>query len=553
MKKIDLLIGIIALFAFLLLLAELSSLFAAHAEAFRAMNIAILFLFILDVGLRFFLSKDKQKHFKENWFDFIVFIPLIRFAPGIEQTAFFVILWQLVIILMLVSRLRRANKLVTLLSLKPAQLMVTSFSFAIGMGAILLMLPLASASGEKTSLVDALFTATSATCVTGLIVKDTVSHFSFFGQAVILFLIQMGGLGIMTFSVSLALLLRKRMEMQRQVVMQDVLDQDTLFNVKDLIVFIVKMTLAIELIGAIVLFFLWQGRFESKLACAYYALFHSVSAFCNAGFSTFTDSLMRFSGDIWTNITVMALIILGGLGFTVVKDLFDSWGKKKAVRLRVQTKIVLIVTFLLMVAGAIGFYLLELHHSLAGLGTKDKILVSFFQSTTSRTAGFNTCDISSLSSATLFMIMILMFIGGSPGSTAGGIKTTTVAVLAATVVSGFRQKDESEIYRRTIPFEVVRKAFSVFLISLFIVAAFFLLLLYVDQEKFSAVLFETVSAFGTVGLSTGATALLSQKGKIVVTLLMFIGRLGPLTITYAFMQPRRPPRYTYAEERVMIG
>ena len=553
MKKIDLLIGIIALFAFFLLLAELSSLFAAYAGLIRVMNVTILFLFILDVSLRFFLSKDKSRHFRENWLDLIVFIPLIRFLPGIEQTAFFVILWQLVIILMLVSRVRRANKLVTLLSLKPAQLMVTSFSFAIGMGAILLMLPLASASGEKTSLLDALFTATSATCVTGLIVKDTASHFSFFGQTVILALIQIGGLGIMTFSVSLALLLGKRLQMQRQIVMQDVLDQDTLLNVKDLVLFIVKMTVFFELIGALVLFFLWQGRFESKLTCVYYALFHSVSAFCNAGFSTFTDSLMRFSQDTWTNFTIMALIILGGLGFTVVKDLFDSLRKKKAVRFRVQTKVVLIVSFSLIVAGTIGFYLLENHHSLIGLKTKDKILVSFFQSVTSRTAGFNTCNISGLSTATLFMIMILMFVGGSPGSTAGGIKTTTVAVLAAAMVSGFRQKQESELYRRTIPFEVVRKAFSVFLISLFIVAAFFLLLLYIEQERFPDLMFEAVSAFGTVGLSTGATALFSQKGKIVVTLLMFIGRMGPLTITYAFLQPRKPPRYSYAEERVMIG
>ncbi|KPK96588.1 MAG: hypothetical protein AMJ95_13405, partial [Omnitrophica WOR_2 bacterium SM23_72] len=415
----------------------------------------------------------------------------------------------------MVSRVRKANKFVALLSLKPAQLMVTSFFFAIGMGAILLMLPLASASGEKTSLVDALFTATSATCVTGLIVKDTASHFSFFGQTVILCLIQIGGLGIMTFSVSLALLLGKRLQMQRQIVMQDVLDQETLFNVKDLILFIVKMTVFFELIGAFVLFFIWQGRFESKLVTAYYALFHSVSAFCNAGFSTFTDSLMRFSKDIWTNVTIMALIVLGGLGFTVVKDLFDSLRRKKAFRFRVQTKIVLIMTLLLIVVGAIGFYLLEVYHSLIGLGTKDKILVSLFQSTTSRTAGFNTCDISGLSSATIFMIMILMFIGGSPGSTAGGIKTTTLAVLAAAVASGFRQKEESELYRRTIPFEVVRKAFSVFLISLFIVAAFFLLLLFIEQERFPGLMFEAVSAFGTVGLSTGATALLSQKGKLV--------------------------------------
>ena len=184
---------------------------------------------------------------------------------------------------------------------------------------------------------------------------------------------------------------------------------------------------------------------------------------------------------------------------------------------------------------------------------KDKILVSFFQSVTSRTAGFNTCDIAGLSAASLFMITILMFIGGSPGSTAGGIKTTTVAVLWAAVISSFRQKEESELYKRTIPLEVVRKAVSVFLISLLIVVAFFLLLLYIEPERFKALLFETVSAFGTVGLSTGLTSLFSQKGKIVVTLLMFIGRMGPLTITYAFMRFRKPSRYAYAEERVMIG
>ncbi|MFH1457556.1 MAG: TrkH family potassium uptake protein [Candidatus Omnitrophota bacterium] len=553
MKKIDYFIGIVALFAFLLLMAELSSLLRAYAEILHMANLAILLLFIADVVLRFFLSQDKKKHLRGNWFDLIVFVPLIRFMGGIEQTPFFVIVWQVVIILMLVSRVRRANKLVTLLSLKPAQLMVTSFSFAIGMGAILLMLPAASASGDRTSLVDALFTATSATCVTGLVVKGTASHFSFFGQAVILSLIQIGGLGIMTFSVSLALLLRKRLEMQRQIVMRDVLDQDTLLSVRGLTVFIVKMTVAFELIGAALLFILWKDNFTSKPLTAYYALFHSVSAFCNAGFSTFNDSLMRFSGDIGTNITIMALIISGGLGFTVIKDLIDRIRRKKAARFRVQTKIVLAASFLFIVAGALGFYLLEAHHSLVGLGMKDRILVSLFQSVASRTAGFNTCDISALSSATLFMVIVLMFIGGSPGSTAGGIKTTTVAVLWAAIVSGFKQKEHCELHRRTIPFVVVRKAISLVLISLVIVASFFLLLLYIEQEKFSALMFEAVSAFGTVGLSTGVTALLSGKGKIVLTLLMFIGRLGPLTITYAFMQPRKPARYMYAEERVMIG
>jgi trk system potassium uptake protein TrkH len=553
MKKFDYFIGIIALFAFLLLMAELSSLFEAYASFIMTANLIILLLFIGDVVLRFVFSKDKKKYFKANWFDLIVFIPLIRFIRGIEHTPFFVIVWQVVIVMMLVSRVKRANKLVTLLSLKPAQLMMTSFSFAIGMGTILLMLPAASSSGEKTSLTDALFTATSATCVTGLIVKDTATHFSLFGQAVILSLIQIGGLGIMTFSVSLALLLRKRLEMQRQIVMQDVLDQDTLLNVRDLVAFIVKMTLAFELIGAIVLFILWKDNFPSKLLAGYYAVFHAISAFCNAGFSTFNDSLIRFSRNIWTNVTIVFLIISGGLGFTVIKDIVDHIRSKNRTGFRVQTKVVLIASLFFIVVGALGFYMLEANHTLSGFGLKDRVLVSVFQSVTSRTAGFNTCEISGFSSAGLFLIMILMFIGGSPGSTAGGIKTTTVAVLWAAIVSGFRQKEQSELYRRTIPFEVVRKAISVFLISLFIVVLFFLLLLYTEKKMFSAVLFEVMSAFGTVGLSTGITPQLSEKGKLIVALLMFIGRLGPLTITYAFMRPRKPARYMYAQERVMIG
>lgn len=559
MRKFDYLIGIIAILAFLLLIAELSSYFTPYALIIKMANLVILLLFIADVFLRFFLSKDKKNYFKTKWFDFIVFIPLIQFIRGIEQLSFFVIVWQIVIVTMLLSRLKRANKFIALLSLRPARLMATSFLFAIGIGTILLMLPVATKTGVRTSLVDALFTATSATCVTGLIVKDTAGYFSFFGQIVILFLIQIGGLGIMTFSVSLALLIRKRIEAQRQIVMQDILDQDTLAGVKDFIKFIIKMTLVFESVGAIALFIVWKNRFHSVFLSLYYAFFHSISAFCNAGFSTFSDSLMRFSTDVPTNAIICLLIILGGLGFTVIKDLFDMAKNKlmreskKIINLRMQTKIVLVSSFLLILGGAWIFYIIENNNSLNSLSLKEKVLVSTFQSVTARTAGFNTCDFSNLSSATLLLMILLMFIGGSPGSTAGGIKTTTLSILWATLISGFKRRENIELYKRTIPYDVIQKAISVFIASFTTVTIFSLLLLYLEKKVFHDILFETMSAFGTVGLSTGATSQLSGKGKVIITLLMFIGRIGPLTIGYAFTRFGKPARYIYAEERPMVG
>ena len=460
---------------------------------------------------------------------------------------------------MLVSRIRKATKFITLLSLKPTQLMIASFAFTIGVGAVLLMLPLATQTGQQASLIDALFTATSATCVTGLIVKDTGSYFSPFGQLVIISLIQIGGLGIMTFSVSLAIFMRRDMDLKRELIMHDVLNQDTLSDIKGLILFIVKMTIIFELIGAIILCFIWRNRFLSFPLTIYYSFFHSISAFCNAGFSTFSNSLTNFSKDIMTNITICLLIISGGLGFVVIKDLYENIKNKfvnkgsRKMRLKIQTKIVLTSTILLILAGFLCIFFIERDGALSTLDTKETVAVSLFQSITSRTAGFNTFDISKLCSATLFIIIILMFVGGCPGSTAGGIKTTTMSVLWATIVSGFRQKENVEISKRIIPAEIIQKAITVLVASLVIVFVFTSILLYLENKQFIDVFFETISAFGTVGLSTGITAELSAGGKFLITLLMFIGRLGPLTVGYAFIKRKKRVKYYYPEERIMIG
>jgi trk system potassium uptake protein len=466
---------------------------------------------------------------------------------------------QAISIFKLLSRVKRSTKLGNLFGFKPAQLMLATFAFAIGLGTALLMLPAATKAGVRTSLIDALFTATSATCVTGLTVKDTATYFSFFGQTVILALIQIGGLGIMTFSVSLALILGKRMNMKQEAIMTDVLDQSSLADVKNLILYIFKMTVIFEFLGAALLFLAWVGKTGGVVKTIYYSVFHSVSAFCNAGFSTFSDNLAGFRDDLSTNAVISGLIIAGGLGFMVIKDLQEnfsnrfSFAVKRKSQLKVQSKIVLWTSLALVLLGGLAFFFLEKDALFAGLSIKSKILASFFQSVTSRTAGFNSCDIAGLSSASILVMTILMFIGGSPGSTAGGIKTTTFSVLWATLASEFKAKENVEIFKRTIPVEVVKKAVIIFFSSFLLVVGVTAALLFLEKKLFADTLFETVSAFGTVGLSMGLTSTLSFNGKLIIAALMFIGRLGPLTVGYALLKHRPSPKYEYASENVAIG
>ncbi|MFC1478775.1 TrkH family potassium uptake protein [Candidatus Margulisiibacteriota bacterium] len=558
-KTIDYIVGGVALFAFLLLFIEHSAYFPQYTDIIRYLNYGILAVFLTDFLGRIAFSEDKREFIKHNWFGFIVFVPFIQFFRGIESIPFWVFIRQLVIIVVLISRMKKASNLLNLLHFKPAQLMLATFAFAIGAGAILLMLPAATNAGVKTSLIDAVFTATSAACVTGLIVQDTATYYSVFGKTVILALIQLGGLGIMTFSVSLALILKKSVDINKQAQIQDVLDQETLTSTKDLTLFIIKMTFLIELIGAVILFFAWNNRFPDPLRTLYYAVFHSISAFCNAGFSTFSDSLMQFATDMTTNMTISILIIFGGIGFLAIKDVYNNLKSKliqrKARRfsLRVQTKIVVFTSILLIIAGSLLIYAFEHNYSFESFDLSGRMLLSYFQSVSTRTAGFNSCDMGALAPASLLVIIVLMFIGASPGSTGGGIKTTTFFVLWSAIVSGFKKRRNVEAYKRTIPVSVVQKASTLFVFSLSILMVFTVALLYIEKKVFIDILFEAASAFGTAGLSTGITPLLTSPGKALITILMFIGRLGPLTIGYAFLSRRRPAKYFYAEERVIIG
>ncbi len=558
--RLNHLTGPLALLGFFLLLFEQTELMRAHPLLVQQINLSLLGLFALDVILNWLSSSTGLRYWKKHWFDLIVFVPLIPFFLNPKGAAISVILSQTSILAMLLARMRRVHNFITLLSLKPAQLMLISFAGLIGFGTALLMQPVANTAGNHTDLLGAIFTATSATCVTGLTVYDTATHFTFFGQAVILALIQVGGLGIMTFSMSLALLMRRSFSMKSQVVMQGVLDQDAVMNIRRLVGFIVIMTFLLEAAGAAALFFSWRPYFDNSGQAAWASVFHSVSAFCNAGFSTFSANLVGFEHSLPVNAIIGGLIVLGGVGFVVIGDFYQALKNKvkhphgPKHKFRIQSRIALSWTGGLIFFGTLLIYWLEHNRLFAGMRVDQALLVSLFQSITTRTAGFNSCNIGALQPATLFLMIILMFIGACPGGTGGGIKTTTAAVLWAVIRAGFNRREETELYRRTIPVETIQKAVMVLCSSLLLVCGATILLAVFEQKPFMDVLFETVSAFGTVGLSTGLTPELSDPGRILITLLMFIGRLGPLTIGFAFiLRNIRPAKYRYAEERIMIG
>lgn len=452
-----------------------------------------------------------------------------------------------------------------------ARIAVFSFAAVIALGALLLTLPLSSSAGEWTDPVDALFTSTSAVCVTGLIVKNTPQHWSLFGQFVILGLIQVGGLGIMTLGAFAAILLQQRLSLRFEAMMTDIVEPHSAESVWTLIRFVCLFTLVMEVLGATALFFSWYGDFGSFWTCLYQSVFHAVSAFCNAGFSLDPNcragalNLMHYADSTPINLTICLLIILGGIGFVVVRDLlgyFRWWlvkrtGKKP--RLSTHTRLVLVVTGVLLVVGFAGVFAMESGGALKGMPLKTKVLASFFQSVTPRTAGFNTIDtgISALAPATAFLLMALMYIGGSPGSTAGGIKTTTLGIMVASIRATLKGRNKAEMFHHSVPEETVHRVASIILLSVAAVAVgVFVLLITEKGAGFQKVAFDAISAFGTVGLSQGLTgpgSAVSAGGRLVLTGLMFIGRLGPITLVLSVAEEKERAPYQYPEERILVG
>lgn len=434
----------------------------------------------------------------------------------------------------------------------PSQLIALTFAGLILAGALLLMLPFAGREGAGLSFVDALFTATSASCVTGLVVVDTGTYFSTFGQLVIIALIQLGGLGLVLFATLFSVLLRKKIDLQSRLNIQASLNQDELDGVVRMSLRIAKYTAVIEgFFGTVLAFRFWP---QYGLRGIYYGYWHAVSAFCNAGFDLFGhyQSLTAFVGDPVVNLSIGLLIILGGLGFAVMRDVLQ---KRCFQRLKLHSKMVLTVTGLLIGIGMIGFALLESRNpaTLGSLSTGDAFWASFMQSVSPRTAGFNSVDLNSLRVPTMIFTIFLMFIGASPASTGGGIKTTTFALLLLNIWQVVRGKSECEVFGRRIGEETLFQAFAITSLSLLWVAFATLALTCLEDTSFLAAAFEVVSAYATVGLSTGLSQHIGTASKIILILSMYAGRVGFMTFALALAANKPSGHIHYPKEHIIIG
>lgn len=511
-----------------------------------------------------FLKSDSFEDFIRRYiFSLIIFVPMLITWGDIEFVYWLsaVHLFSTVISLYEKKEVSKpthygTSSFLFRLKLQPAQVILLSFAGWILLGALVLILPVSAAPGKTIGFVDALFMSTSSTCVTGLSSISLPDEFSVFGQIVMLLLAQVGGLGIMTLSSSLAVIMGKNLQMREQVIMQDVLDTSSSEELLGLIVDVIRYTFAIEFIGAILLTVgFYQEGFEIGQSM-YFGFYHSIMAFCNAGFALFNNNLEDFKFTPIIHLTIAFLIILGGIGFSVMKEVFLTIKNRRPMRsLSVHSKIVLTVNTSLLVFGAMYLFFGEFLHAFQEMGIWERIQVSFFQSVTARTAGFNTINLNALHPHCIYMLIILMFIGASPGSTGGGIKTTTFAVLLQSVTATLRGKYDVEFFERRIPAPTVVKSIAIFIISLGLVSCGLLVMMRIEPDKsFLALFFEIVSAFGTVGLSLGITPFLTSLGKIVIVVIMYLGRVGPLTLVLAVgSRVILPNKIDYPEGKVLIG
>jgi trk system potassium uptake protein TrkH len=449
------------------------------------------------------------------------------------------------------------RKPVKFLQLTPPQILVIGFAAIIFIGAFLLTLPIASVDGQSLPFLDALFTATSATCVTGLVVVDTGTHFTMFGHAVIILMIQIGGLGFMSMATLFAFLIRKRITLKERLILQEALNQGSMEGIVRLFRKVLLYSLTIEGIAAVLFTTRWTFDLGFPKAL-YFGIFHAISFFNNAGFDLFGQitgpfsSLTSYADDFLTNVVSMGLIILGGIGFIVMSDLLEYKTTKK---LSLHSKVVLSMSGLLIVFGAVVIFIFEYTNTrtLGSLNFGGKILASFFQSVTPRTAGANTIDIGAMRQASQFFTIILMFIGASPGSTGGGIKTTTFTILIGAMITMIRGKEDIVIFRFRLAKDRILKAITLVMIALFLVIFVSMVLSTTESAPFLTILFEVTSAFGTVGLTMGLTSDLTILGKIMISLTMFAGRLGPLTLAYALQPKQEKELFRYPEGKITIG
>ncbi len=450
---------------------------------------------------------------------------------------------------------RKMERLMRPSRFSKVQIIALSFLGIIVAGTLLLLLPFATREGESTTLLDAAFTAVSATCVTGLIVHDTFRHWTLFGQLVILVMIQLGGLGLMAFSVTFSLLLRRRIGLKERGILQESVNTLQIGGIVKLVRQMLLGTLLFEGLGALLLSIRFIGDFGVGKGL-YYGIFHSISAFCNGGFDLMGvreagSSMTYYAGDPLVNLTLIALIMIGGTGFLVWDDLLkNKWHFR---RYRLHTKLVLSMSAILLFGGALLFYLLERGGILAGEPVGKQILLSLFQSATTRTAGFNTAKTEALGDSSKLWMAMLMFVGGNPGSTAGGIKTTTLAVLLIYLRSTLRRTKGAEMFGRRLEEEAVKRAAAILTLSLMLDLFGTLALTALEQLPLADVLFEVVSALGTVGISVGITGGLSAVSKLILMFLMYCGRMGSLTFALIFTENRQTSPAQKPTERISVG
>lgn len=434
----------------------------------------------------------------------------------------------------------------------PARILVLGFAAVILLGTFLLMLPVATTNNQGLSFADALFEATSAVCVTGLIVVDTGTALTSMGQVILALLVQIGGLGFMTMATLLSLLIGKRIGLRERLVMQEALNQLSIRGIVRVTIYIVSVTLVIEGIAALILTLRWWSDLGFAKAL-FFGVFHAITGFCNAGFDLFGGfrSLTGYVADPVVNIVICSLIALGGIGFSVIADVLH---KRSIRQLSLHSKLVIFVNLLLWAGGFVLFFLLEYNNpkTLESLSLGGKLWASLFQTVTPRTAGYNTVDIAGMYAATQFLVIILMFIGASPGSTGGGIKTSTFGSLVMAVWSMIKGKRDVEIFHRRLPQEIIYRSLAIATIAGLLVVVMTMILTITENADFLTILFEVVSAFGTVGLTMGITTELTTVGKLLIALTMFIGRVGPLTLAFALARGKgstiRQP-----EEKIIVG
>lgn len=497
------------------------------------------------------------------FFDIQIMVEIFNFLGFTRYGKLYHVIISSFLFYLILLEFVKLSDILNSIALKPATTFILSFLFLIGIGTGLLMLPELSTQEGSANFMSAFFTSVSASCVTGLSIVDISSYFTTKGQLVIMFLMQLGGIGIVSFTTFFATFMKKGVGIRHQLIIQDFLSTESLYNTKGLLRQVVIITLFIELVATGVIFFSWGNdiHFDSFLRKLYYSAFHAVSAFCNGGFSLFTNSLyeapIRLSYLL--HVTIGITILFGSMGFSAIQDIFSI--KKLRLRLekpwldwKMSTKISVYSTIGLVCLGMILFILTEYYNTLHNKSSFEILIISFFQSVTTRTAGFNSIDFSQISNATMIFMIVLMFIGASSGSTGGGIKTSTFLLISLSSITTIKGEKKLNFWNRSISTELISKAFSIFLFAASYNLVMIFILSITDYEKnIMSLIFEQISAFSTTGLSTGITSDMSITGQGILILSMFIGRIGTLTLLLALSNKKRAEKYSYPNAHLFIG